>query len=275
MSFRISLFDSGLGGFTVLKRVVERHGDVSCLYLGDTARAPYGEKKPLEIRLIAKEVLNWLINQDVSAILVACNTTNSLAFDVIQKFAGVPVLGLIDAAAEMITESRVGVLATSATASSNAYKNQIEAFRPGTIVFEQACPAFVPMIEKGHLFSDSIQRIAIEYLNPLFDAGIDVLILGCSHYPLLQPLLRELTPKHVRLVDPAVGLAQQLDKLLGKPTISMKNPFSLSNTRFCVTSDPMGFATRITPWLGNRPEVELVSLVSKTFLLRSACRGFS
>jgi len=260
---RLGLFDSGVGGLTVLRRVVERHGDVSCVYLGDTARVPYGEKKAAEIRSIAQQVVPWLLSQEVSAIIVACNTTNSLAFDVVQKIAGIPVLGLINAAAEMITESRVGVLATTATASSNAYRNQIEAFKPGTIVFEQACPGFVPLIEAGQLCSNSIQSLAGQYLRPLLDAQVEALILGCSHYPLLQPFLQEFIPKHVRLVDPAIGLAQKPDKLLGKPKTSMLYPFSISNTRFCVTSDPIGFSTRTERLLGNSPEVELVSLLPK------------
>ena len=260
---RLGIFDSGVGGFTVLKRVFERHGNVSCLYLGDTARIPYGEKKPSEIRLIAREVVHWFNNQDVSAILVACNTTNSLAFDIVKSSAEMPVLGLINAAAEMITERRVGVLATTATVSSNGYKKQIAASRPGTIVFEQACPAFVPLIETGRLCSNSIQRFALEYLRPLLESRVEEVILGCSHYPLLMPLLQEFAPKNVHFIDPAIGLAHQLDRFLGEPLPPPQHSVLLSNTRFCVTSDPVGFATRATPLLGNRPEVELISLQPK------------
>ncbi|WP_320667766.1 glutamate racemase [Prochlorococcus sp. MIT 1307] len=263
MIARLGLFDSGIGGFTVLNKVVERHGDVHCLYLGDTARVPYGEKQASEIRLIAKEIAHWFLCEDVSAILVACNTTNSLAFDVVQKVANIPIIGLINAAAELITESKVGVLATSATASSNAYKNQIEAFRPGTIVFEQACPAFVPLIEAGQMCSNSINRFAVEYLTPLLDAGVEVVVLGCSHYPLLQPFLQEIIPKHIRLVDPAIGLAQKLDRLLGTPKTTLQSPFSISNTRFCVTSNPIDFAAKAAHLLGVCPEVDLVSLRPK------------
>ncbi len=259
----LGVFDSGVGGFTVLKRVIERHGDVSCLYLGDTARIPYGEKGSSEIRIIATEVVNWLVAQNVSAILVACNTTNSLAFDVVQRISGVPVFGLIKSAAEMITESRVGVLATTATTSSNAYKNEIEAALPGTIVFEQSCPEFVQMIEAGQISGELIRRLAIEYLAPLLDARVEAIILGCSHYPLLQPFLQELIPKHVRIVDPAIGLAKQLDRFLGSPKSLLQRSLDISKTRFCVTSDPIGFASRTTSWLGTCPDVELVSLLPK------------
>ena len=263
MNFRIGLFDSGVGGFSVLKRVLERHGDVSCLYLADNARVPYGEKKPEEIRLIAKEVVDWLCIQDVSAILVGCNTTNSLAFDVVQRVSTVPVFGLITAAAEMISENRVGVLATSATASSSAYTNHIQAMRPGTIVFEQPCPAFVPMIEAGQISRNSFQEIAFQYLKPLFEARVEAVVLGCSHYPLFQPYLQELIPKDVRLIDPAIGIAKHLDRLIGTPHGPFHSPISIFNTRFCVTSDPISFATRIRALLGNISEVEMVSLLPK------------
>ena len=263
MISRIGLFDSGLGGFSVLNQVLQRHGDVSCLYLADTARVPYGEKKPSEIRLIAREVVEWLCSQDVSAILVGCNTTNSLAFDVVQNISSVPVFGLISSAAEMVTESRVGVLATSATASSSAYKKLIEAFRPGTIVFEQACPAFVPIIEAGQICSNSIKRYALEYLTPLIEAQVEAVILGCSHYPLLLPFLQELIPNNVRLVDPAIGLAYHLDRFIGTPQIPLQKTLSISNTRICVTSDPISFAIRTRALFGNCPDVELVSLLPK------------
>ncbi len=263
MTFRIGLFDSGVGGFSVLKRVIERHGDISCIYLGDTARVPYGEKKSSEIRLIAEEVAEWFSLQDVSAILVGCNTTNSLAFDVVQRISSVPVLGLINSAAEMISEHRVGVLATSATALSSAYKNHIEAVRPGTIVFEQACPAFVPMIEDGQLSSTFRKKIALDYLTPLLEARVKEVILGCSHYPLLQNILDEIIPNEIRLIDPAIGLAQNLDVLIGFPQPDFHQSKSITNTRFCVTSDPSRFACQIRELLGLSPEVEEVSLQPK------------
>jgi len=263
LNLRLGLFDSGLGGITVLKKVVERHGDISCIYLGDTARLPYGEKKPEEIRLIAKEIIEWISSQDVSAILVACNTTNSLAIDIVQSFSNVPVLNLINSAAEMVSETRVGVLATSATASSCAYTKSINAVSPGTYVIEKACPAFVPMIENGKSSRESMKKFAIDYLQPLVSARVEAIILGCSHYPLIQPLLQELIPKGIRLIDPAIGLAHQLDRILGEPSSLFSETSIFSNTKFFVTSDPMRFASKTSPWLGIRPEVELVSLQPK------------
>ena len=261
MTVRLGLFDSGVGGLTVLRRILERHGEVPCVYLGDTARVPYGNRTPHEIRSIASEVVGWLGLSGVSTVVMACNTTNALARDVAEASAGgVPVIGLIDAAASMVRESRVGVLATPATIQSSAYRLTIEAQRPGTLVVEQACPAFVPLIESGDLLSDDLRRIAVGYLEPLLEASVESIVLGCTHYPLLEPLLRQLLPDNVRLIDPAIGVAYSLDAVLGAPSKRPGQRLSLERVRLCVTADANGFASRATPWLGQRPEVELVHL---------------
>ena len=261
MTVRLGLFDSGVGGLTVLRRILERHGEVPCAYLGDTARVPYGNRTPEEIRSIASEVVGWLRLSGVSTVVMACNTTNALARDVAEASAGgVPVIGLIDAAASMVRESRVGVLATPATIQSSAYRLTIEAHRPGTQVVEQACPAFVPLIESGDLLSDDLRRIAAGYLEPLLEASVESIVLGCTHYPLLEPLLRQLLPDNVRLIDPAIGVAHSLDAVLGPPSKRPGQRLSLERVRLYVTADASSFASRATPWLGQRPEVELVHL---------------
>ena len=259
----LGIFDSGVGGFSVLKRVIERHGDLPVVYLGDTARVPYGDKEPEEIRHIANEVVPWLCGQGVSTVLVACNTTNSLAMDIVEDRAGVPSLGLIEAAAHMIKESCVGVLATPATAKSNAYQNYIKAMKPKTIVYEKGCPELVPLIESGSFQDKSLRRILELHINPLLKKQVEAIVLGCSHYPFLLPLLRELIPSKIRLIDPSLGLAQMLDDCLGPPKMKTRHPVSFSNTRFFTTSDPNAFASSSTRLLGFRPEVQLVSLTSK------------
>ena len=263
MNIRLGLFDSGVGGFTVLKRVIERHGDLECVYLGDLARMPYGAKSISEIRTIAFEVMNWLNEQDLSAVLVACNTTNSLALDIVKKYAKVPVLSLIEAVREIKTFSRIGVLATPATVDSKAYSKQILEFNSNAYVLEQACPAFVPLIETGQFNSAEIRKVANEYLKPLLEDQVEAIILGCSHYPLLIPLLKELLPSTIQLIDPSIGIASDLDRYVGNSKLCYGNPISFSNTRFCVTADACGFATRAMYWLNKYPEVELVSLQSK------------
>ena len=264
MTIRLGLFDSGLGGLTVLRRVLERHGAVPSVYLGDTARVPYGSRAASEIRGIASEVVGWLRDQEVTTVVMACNTTNALARDVAEGQAGVPVVGLIGAAAAMVRESRVGVLATPATVASGAYRNSIEALRPGTLVVQQSCPDFVPLIEAGNLRCDDLRSAAFTYLQPLLEASVQSIVLGCTHYPLLVPLLSNLLPDEIRLIDPALGVASQLDALLGQPLPGgLDQPLALGATRICVTSDPEGFADRATPWLGQRPSVEHVALQSE------------
>ncbi|WP_413440309.1 glutamate racemase [Synechococcus sp. MIT S1220] len=260
----LGFFDSGVGGLTVLRRVLERHGPVRCIYLGDTARVPYGSRSAPEIRLIAAEVVGWLRQQGVTTVVMACNTTNALARDVAEGQAGVPVIGLIGAAAAMVREQRVGVLATPATVESGAYRASIEALHPGCLVLERACPDFVPLIEQGLIASDQIRRVAAAYLEPLLASSVEEIILGCTHYPLLVPLLRDLLPPSVRLIDPALGVTQQLDAVLGKPQPCSESAMHLDHCRLCVTADAEGFAERAASWLGKRPAVRLVHLRSSS-----------
>ena len=193
---------------------------------------------------------------------MACNTTNALARDVAEGQAGGPVIGLIGAAAAMVETRRVGVLATSATVASAAYSASIEALHPGALVVEQACPAFVPLIESGDCSSDELRQVAKAYLAPLLAASVETIVLGCTHYPLLIPLLKQLLPDSIQLIDPAIGVARQLDSVLGVPSAATGGTLELWQCRFCVTADPDGFADRATPWLGARPEVHLQQLQS-------------
>ena len=258
----LGIFDSGIGGISVLKRVLERHGDLPCIYLADTARVPFGNKDPSEIRSIAIELIQWLKEKNVSIVLVACNTTNSLALDVVKRVANVPIFDLISSTTSMITEQRIGVLATPATVASKAYSNFILAERPQTFVLEQSCPEFVPLIESGQFYGPRIKQLAKDYLDPLIRADVQAVILGCSHYPFLAPLLSELLPSHVRLVDPAIGLAFQLDKVLDPPGSMHGFSKLLASTGIYVTDDPFGFAEAATQLLGIRPEVQLINLRS-------------
>ncbi len=263
MKNSLALFDSGVGGITVLRQLLGRHPEVSCLYLADCARLPYGNKSPFEIRVIAEEIVGWLKDQKVAAILMACNTTNSLAFDIVKNLAEVPVFGLIGAAAEMLQQKpieRVGVLSTPATAASGAYRKQIVCINPDISVLEVGCADFVPLIEAGLLDDQQIRQAAFKYLRPLIDQRVEAIVLGCTHYPLIIPVLREILPENVDLIDPAIGLAQNVDSLLGVAIHKAPQPISLENTKICVTSDPVGFSERAFKWLGMRPKVDLVSL---------------
>ena len=260
---RIGLFDSGVGGFTVLKKVIELCPGNSFIYLADTARLPYGVKTANEIKQIAEEISSWFNYQNIDAFLVACNTTNAIALDLIKTKLDVPVFDLIWSAASTIQESRVGVLSTPSTAKTKAYTNAILEFKPKTFVIEKSCPEFVPMIEMDDINSAKIRNIAIGYLQPLLNQEIESLILGCSHYPLITPLLTEILPSSVKLIDPAEALSLQLKLFMDSKKSNFANKNFLVDSKFCVTSDPKNFSIRAKNWLNVFPEVNLVSLQKK------------
>jgi len=263
---RIGLFDSGVGGFTVLKKVAELFPNTSFIYLADTARLPYGEKKANEIKQIAEEISFWFTNQSIDVLLIACNTTNAIALDVIKNTLDIPIFDLIESVSSTIKESMVGVLATPSTVKTKAYTNAIRKFKPEAFVIEQSCPEFVPMIEMDNIYSNEIFDIAIRYLQPLIKQKIESLILGCSHYPLITPLLTEILPSSVKLIDPAEALSLQLKLFMDshKSNFAKKN-FSV-DSRFYVTSDPKNFSVRAKHWLNVFPEVNLVSLQKKGYV---------
>jgi glutamate racemase len=272
----VGLFDSGLGGLTVLRQVQRLYPHSPCLYLGDTARVPYGTRSVEDIRAIAAEVVAWLRLQGVGVLVMACNTSNALALDLAVAEAGVPVVGLIDSVAAAIDCDRVGVLATPATVASGAYLRSIHAVRPQATVTEVACPAFVPLIEAGDLDGPDLRAAASGYLEPLLRAGVDAVVMGCTHYPLLRDLFTRLLPSHIRLVDPAEAAVARLGPLLASlgdpsegawpvdgpgPASGPASPQRL--TRVCVTGCPLAFQASAEPWLGYRPEVQQVDLRSK------------
>ena len=270
MSLLVGLFDSGLGGLTVLRQVRALDPSLRCLYLGDTARVPYGQRSTQEIRDIAAEVVHWLRLQGVGALLMACNTSNALALDVAESEAGVPVIGLIDSVAAELDAPCVGVLATPATAASGAYRRAIQAAHPGTAVHEIGCPAFVPLIEAGDLEAPELRRAAAAYLEPLLAAGAGTIVLGCTHYPLLAPLLRSLLPEGVSLVDPALAAARRLVALVQQqsrlepplePDEGSEAP-AVAPVTYCVTGEADAFARGAEPLLGERPLVRSVNLQS-------------
>jgi len=263
---RIGLFDSGVGGFTVLKKVVELCPNTSFIYLADTARLPYGIKTSNEIIKIAEEISYWFRHQNIDGFLVACNTTNAIALDVIKNSLNVPVFELIESVASTIKESRVGVLATPSTVKTKAYTNAILNFNPATFVIEQSCPEFVPMIEMDNINSNEITDIAIGYLEPLLNQKIESLILGCSHYPLITSILTELLPSNVKLIDPADALSLQVKLFMDLKKINFTKKNFSGESKFCVTSDPKNFSIRAKHWLNVFSEVNLVSLQKKGYV---------
>ena len=260
---RIGLFDSGIGGFTVLKKVIELCPNNSFIYLADTARLPYGVKTTNEIKKIAEEISSWFSYQNIDVFLVACNTTNAIALDILKNNLDVPVFDLIGSAASTIQESRVGVLATPSTVKTKAYTNAILEFKPKTFVIEQPCPEFVPMIEMDTINSDEISNVASIYLKPLLKQNIHSLILGCSHYPLISPLLTQILPSSVKLIDPAEALSLKLKLFMNSEASNYLKKTNSVDLKFYVTSNINNFPNKAKHWLNVFPEVNLISLQKK------------
>lgn len=258
---RIGVFDSGVGGLTVLREFYRQLPNESLLYLADTARLPYGTRSPEEIIQFSREILSWMQCQGVKMVVMACNTSSALALDVVRDEFDIPILGLILPAARVAVErgSRIGVIATPVTAASDAYRQAMLEIEPTVQVWQMGCPEFVPIIEQGRLYEPATQAIAQQYLAPLLEQQIDTLVYGCTHYPHLAGTIEPLLPEGVVTLDPAVHVvaaaAQELELL------NLKHFETPQPTQFCVTGDADRFATLATRWLGCAPLVEQVTLL--------------
>lgn len=220
---KIGVFDSGVGGLTVLRALVERIPRADYLYFGDTARLPYGSKSAATVAHYAVGAVRYLQDQGAELLVIACNTATALALDEIKSAAGVEVIGVIEpgaeAAAAASRKRKVVVIGTEATISSHAYRRALEA--RGVAVREKACPLFVPLVEEGWVEHPVTEQVARIYLAEAFsedasDDDADVLVLGCTHYPLIKPLLRRVAPEHIAIVDSAESTALDVARQLGR-----------------------------------------------------------
>jgi glutamate racemase len=216
----IGVFDSGVGGLTVLRELIEQVPNADYLYFGDTARLPYGSKSVQTVAKYAISSANYLQQQGAEHLVIACNTASALALDAITKAVSIDVIGVIEPgakAAAAVTKSRKAVvIATEGTVSSHAYQNALH--KLGISAKEKACPLFVPLVEEGWIEHSVTETIAHIYLDDQFQAeseGWDTLVLGCTHYPLLKPLLRRVVPSTVSIVDSAESTAQVMAKKFG------------------------------------------------------------
>jgi len=222
----IGIFDSGIGGLTVTKEIVKTLPQESIIYIGDTARVPYGPRSDEVITKFALEMVNFLLKRKVKFLVVACNTISAVAYSKIKKFSPVPVLGVLKPAvfkaARISKTGRIGVIGTDGTIKSNAYGELLKKIRPDATIISCACPLFVPIAEEGLNKHKAAKLIAKEYLKELIKARVDTLILGCTHYPLLYKAISETVGDEVILVDSSVPTTEMLKarlteaKLLGK-----------------------------------------------------------
>lgn len=260
----IGVFDSGIGGLTVVRALTRHLPGENIVYFGDTARVPYGPKSPHVVREYAAEDVDVLMGKDVKMVVVACNTVSSVALDVVQKRAGVPVVGMIlpgaGAAAAATRNRRVGVIGTRATVNSNAYTHALRHITEGIEVIPRECPLFVPLAEEGWVEHPVTHMVAREYLLPLRREGIDTLILGCTHYPILRAAIAAVMEGGVTLIDSGEAAALEVRRVLdagGLRNTSTERP----NLQFHVSDIPAKFGELGERFLGHTlGRVHLVEL---------------
>lgn len=252
----IGVFDSGIGGLTVLKALVERLPHEDFIYLGDTARLPYGTKSREVIVQYSRENTGFLLAKGIKMLVVACNTSSAVALEEIARDTAVPVAGVIEpgaqAAVRATRSGKIGVIGTEATIASGAYTRALQRMRPGIEIYTRPCPLLVPLVEEGWTEGEVAERTVAYYLESLKQSGIDTLLLGCTHYPLLNALFGRVLGARVRLVDSATATAAAVQKRLG--TLALARREGPGAQSFFVTETPDRFIRVGRRFLG--PQVD-------------------
>lgn len=271
----IGVFDSGVGGLSVVRQILAQLPDESIVYFGDTARVPYGSRTPKEIITFGDQIITFLLRFDVKVVVAACNTSSSVSLPVLRGKYQVPVLGVVEpgvrAALEATHNRRIGVLATATTVNSGAFPRCFQAYDPGVTVYTQACPQFVPLVESGRIEGPEVRAAARQYIQPLRKAGIDTIVLGCTHYPFLAPVIRDLAGDTIAVVDSAEETVKELAALLASlPYDRNRNGMAATSGsvvpapaehRFFASGATASFYSSGRQFLGNFPfQVEQVNL---------------
>jgi glutamate racemase len=253
----IGVFDSGIGGLTVLKEILDKLPMESTVYLGDTARVPYGMRSPETVTRYSFENTRFLSSKGIKMLVVACNTVSAVSLEAIKKSVGIPVIGVIEpgakAAVNATQSKRVAVIGTSATIRSSAYTKAILAADPSVEVFPMSCPLFVPLVEEGWTDGPIVEMTAERYLRDVREKGIDTLVLGCTHYPLLKNVLSKIMGPGVTLIDSAIETAAEIKDTLSR--LSLLRP-ALDDTvrEFYVTDSPDKFIEIGERFIGRKIE---------------------
>lgn len=240
----IGIFDSGVGGLTVLREVIHALPQEDTIYLGDTARVPYGTKSPETVARYAHQIARFLVSKGIKLLVVACNTATAVALDSLAGAFPIPVVGVVEPGARravaVTRTGRVGVIGTEGTIRSGAYTRAIKSIDPSIEVITRPCPLFVPLAEEGWTDNDVALMTAREYLEPLRDSGIDTLVLGCTHYPLLKRTIARVMGEGVVLVDSAEETARTVREILSSDGM-LRPPAERGIHHFYVTDVPAGF----------------------------------
>lgn len=259
----IGIFDSGVGGLTVARQIFEALPNEEIVYLGDSLRAPYGDRPPDVLAAFSREIIDFLLKHSIKALVVACGTISAKIFDQVQQMCDLPVQGMVPpgvkAALAATKTGRIGVVATAGTVASQAHKAAIHALRPDASVVAVACPLFVPLAEEGWLDNPVAEMTAQIYMSAFKNSGIDTLLLGCTHYPLLISSIKKALPGDVAIIDPAATLAQNLKKTLESNGL-LKTDQAAPSHRFYITAGKEKFDKISRLALGRKFEASVVKL---------------
>lgn len=242
----IGIFDSGIGGLTVLREITRLLPAEGTIYLGDTARVPYGSKSRETVLRYSREVAAFLAKHNIKMLVAACNTASAYAVNRLKEELDIPVIGVIEpgarAAVEATRSGKIGVIGTAGTVRSGAYVEAIKKLNPGAHVYAKACPLFVPLVEEGWADDDITSAIAERYLNEMMKSGIDTLVLGCTHYPLLKKTIASVVGPEVTLIDSAASTAAEVKRVLTeKSLLNAGSGGDSAGHRFFVTDSPESF----------------------------------
>jgi len=260
----IGVFDSGIGGLTVVKRLSSMLPAENLIYFGDTARVPYGSKSNSTVIEYSLQNAHFLMEKNVKAIVVACNTASSVAIQELKNNFKVPIIGMIEPGAKYALSNsatgKIGVIGTRATIANQAYSKEIKKLNPNVEIFEKACPLFVPLAEEGWIEHKATYEIAEEYLKELRDLNIDTLVLGCTHYPILTNVIQKIIGENVKLIDSGIASAEVVRSEISRIGFET-NSFGTGNNQFYVSDIPAKFQEVAELFLG-RPisDVQKVDL---------------
>lgn len=232
----IGVFDSGVGGLTVVREIMRQIPNEKIIYFGDTARVPYGNKSQDTVTRFSEQIVRFLRTFRVKTIVVACNTASAYALDTLERDIDIPIIGVVKPGAKVAAETtkngRIGVIATEATIGSRIYNKYIQELNNNVFIYGKSCPLFVPLVEEGLLEDPVTDEIARRYLNELIDIDIDTLILGCTHYPIIRSTLGRIMGSGVTLVNPAYETARELKELLESHNLQNDEPPALGADRY-------------------------------------------
>lgn len=240
----IGIFDSGVGGLSVLRAIREQHPDEDLIYIADQAHVPYGPRPKEEVRGFGMAIVRFLLERKVKLVVVACNTASAAALKALRAcFPALPFVGIepaVKPAAEETQSGVVGVLATPATFQGELYESTVERFAQGVTILQDTCPGLVNQIEKGHIRGEKTREILEKALRPMLGQGVDEVVMGCTHYPFVIPLIEEIVGPEVEVIDPAPAVARQVGRLLDHHHLRNK-PDHSGRIQFMTSGDPEAF----------------------------------